>query len=268
MMKKCVLVISSYPEFIPDLRKALDTILHKEGWDFIVVTNCGFTHDSDRVVVKDKTFRYWNEAFYQFMNDSDYDVISFLDDDDTFEPNKLERMDQLMTVHSYVHNFARYSNPTYNYNRIDNNTSCITVKTEHIDIEMFKKTRYLNDMLLYLNFVGKKGVINWPEYLTKIRLKPFTNYAEFKQYLGGRYTGRQEDLEMIKRDFSLNRDQERVVDQQIQKYKFMFRNYTMSDMIHSAFSFDKHVYKALLDRKKGLDYFIQEEYNKRYGVTH
>ena len=92
-MKKCVLVISSYPEFIPDLRKALDTVLHKEGWDFIVVTNCGFTHDSERVVVKDKVFKYWNEAFYQFMNDSDYDVISFLDDDDTFEPKKLESFD-------------------------------------------------------------------------------------------------------------------------------------------------------------------------------
>ena len=140
-MKKCVLAVSSYPEFIPDLRKALDTILHTEGWDFIVVTNCGFTHDSERVVVKDMTFKYWNEAFYQFMNDSDYDVISFLDDDDTFEPNKLERMDQLLTVHSYVHNFARYSNPTYNYNGIDNNTSCINGKRYDIGtMELWVKT--------------------------------------------------------------------------------------------------------------------------------
>lgn len=266
-MKKCVLVISSFPEFIPDLRKALDNLLLSQGWDFFVVTNCGFTHDSERVAVKNKTFKYWNDAFYQFMNDSDYDVISFLDDDDTFESNKLERMDELLTSHTYIHNFARYPNPSYNYNGIDNNTSCITVQAKYIDVEMFKKTRYLNDMLIYLNYVGKKGVINLPEYLTTIRLKPFSNYETFKQYLSNRLKGRIEDLVMIQRDFSLNQDQQRVVERQIQKYRFMFQNYTMSDVIHSAFSFDRHVYKALLDRKKGLDYFIKEEYRKRYGAN-
>ena len=71
---------------------------------------------------------------------------------------------------------------------------------------------------------------------------------------------------MIKREFSLSRDQERVVEQQIQKYKFMFGTYTIGDMIHSTFSFDRHVYKALLDRKKGLEYFIKEEFRKRYGM--
>ena len=266
-MKRCVLVVSSFPEFIPDLRKTLDNLLLSQGWDFFVVTNCGFTHDSERVVVMHKSFKYWNEAFYQFMNDSDYDAISFLDDDDAFEPNKLERMDQLLTSYTYIHNFARYSNPSYNYNGIDNNTSCMTVQTKYIDVEMFKKTRYLNDMLIYLNFVGKKGVLNLPEYLTMIRLKPFSNYGDFKQYLSNRYTGRLEDLNMIRRDFTLNKDQERIVIQQTEKYRFMFQKYTMGDMIHSVLSFDRHVYKALLDRKKGLDHFIKEEYRKRYGIT-
>ncbi len=264
-MKKCVLAVNSFPEFIPNLKRVINSILPSAGWDIFVITNCGFRHEDDRIVVKDLNFEFWNQAFYWFLNENNYDVISFLDDDDIFSINKLRRMDQLLEKYIFIHNFARYSNPAYNYNAISNNTSCMTVRTDYINEDMFKNTRYLNDMLIYLNFVGKRGGINLAEFLTYIRFKHVTGFEEFKKYLENRYNGRMEDLNRIYAEFSLDKSQESIIRSEVEKYRFMFKDYATKDIFRGLISFDRHVYKALLDRKRGLDYFILQEYNKRYG---
>ncbi|MEM0134075.1 MAG: hypothetical protein QXU18_02445 [Thermoplasmatales archaeon] len=265
-MKKVVFVVSTYPEFRDKLNEVLLSLYPNDGWDVVVVTNCGFQAKDERILVLERKFQYWNEAFYWFYNNYDYDFITPLDDDDSFGPNKLRRLDELSGRYDYIHNYARYTNESYRYNAISNNSSCIAFNPRLIDINLFKETRSLNDFFLYLNFVGSDRKINLPEYLTNISFRKFTDYLEFKAYLEKRYLLRYEDLLKVRHDFKLKPEQLKVVNREICKYVFMLQKYNRRDIIGSIFSGDRYVLNTMINRKKGLDYFIREEYLKRYGA--
>jgi len=212
---------------------------------------------------KNLEFVYFNEMFYKIKHVIEqYDYLLLLDDDDNFTTDKIKKIQEITekTNKSYIHNYAYYDNAKYNYNGINNNNSCITIKTSAIDFDLFLNTKSLSDYLLWLP-VCENNILSLQDKLTYIHNKEY-NFISYRDYMLNRYRLRLNDLLLLIDKFQ-NKEffkPKNIVLKRLQKecakYSYILNEKTK--YIPDLFT--------LLHKNKPVDYFIKREYDLRYGI--
>ncbi len=194
-------------------------------------------------------FTYFNEMFYRLKDVIlQYDYLMLLDGDDWFTSNKLTYISEILEKNKYyyIHNQAYYNSKTYDYQGVNHNNSCITVKTDKIDFELFKNTKSLSDYLLWLPIIKNDLIIE--RKLTYINLRKF-DYPDFHDYMYKRYLLRYNDLQILLKQIPKKTMMHKRVKDEYNKYSSILNGKTQfSDLF------------TYINKNKGVDWFIKREY--------
>jgi hypothetical protein len=259
-MDNLILTISGNTQEKDNILKNIKMIdnLKNDNYRYFVYTNYDFEDGYKKL-----DFTYFNECFYNIRNViKSFDWLLLLDGDDNFTGNKINIIDNILknTDKSYIHNYAYYDNIKYDYNGINNNNSCITVKANKINFDLFLHTKSLSDYLLWLPFYDNE-ILELKEKLTYIHNKEM-NYREYHNYMFNRYKLRLMDLSLLIKEL----ENEPATNQHS---KFMLNRLKKEYAKYSYILNENKKYLpdlfTLLNHKKGADYFISREYILRYG---
>lgn len=208
------------------------------------------------------SFKYFNEMFYKLADKiRAYDYLILLDDDDSFLMDKVNAIINTTQnkEYNYMHNTPIYlDSGAYKYNNINHNNSCITVKTDKIDFELFRDTKSLSDFLLWLPI--NSGILQLNKVFTFIRLKYLTDYEKFHDYMLNRYTLRFEDLQSLLKKYEHPHNK----NDKVMFYRILWEFNKYDNILHGH----RHISDpfTFLHSKKGVDWFIEREYNIMGGL--
>lgn len=236
-----------------------DLQIKPDNVDYKIFVNYEFAGKNANIV-EHSDFIYFNEMFYRLKDTiKKYDYLMLLDGDDYFTYNKIDEILKITAKkdYNYIHNNAFYST-NYSYNGVNNNNSCITVKTDKIDFGLFLNTKSLSDYLLWLPVT--KDALYLKEKLTYINLIKM-NYYNFFSYMRNRYHLRLNDLIFLYENY-YNKSENPVIQKRIKKelskYLIITGNYRKALDISFPDIF------TFMNRYKDTDWFIEREYNQRY----
>ena len=255
-MDNLILTISGYENEKANVKLNMDLLktLPSE-YTYFVYTNYKMPE-----AYKNIEFEYFNEMFYKLRNViRSFDYLILLDGDDNFASNKISAIHKVIKAYhpDYIHNDAYYDNPRYKYNGINNNNSCITIKTSAINFDLFLNTKSLSDFLLWLPI--ETHFMPLHEKLTYIHNKKAT-YPEYKEYMLKRYMLRYSDLSLLIKQIEtetpnhINWLMLRRLKKEYAKYSYILNE--NKRYIPDAFTW--------LNRNKGTDFFVSREYKMRF----
>lgn len=215
-----------------------------DGFDYKVYSN----YSLSGAIKQD--FTYFNEMFFRLKEVIlQYDYLMLLDGDDRFAPNKLSYIQGILETHkyNYIHNRAYYNSKTYDYQGVNHNNSCITIKTDVINFDLFKNTKSLSDYLLWLPIF--KNYLILDKTLTYINLRKM-DYTNFHDYMYNRYVLRFNDLKLLLDGMSENTQIHKRLRKEFNKY---------DSILNHKIQFSDPF--TCIYRNKGIDWFIKREYN-------
>ncbi len=202
-------------------------------------------------------FTYFNEMFYNLQEKiKEYDFLMLLDGDDEFLPEKIGYINKLLKTdkYDYIHNYAIYDNKNYKWNGINNNNSCITIRTSKINFDFYKNTKSLSDYFLWLSVCSdRKKILDLEKALTLIHNKSY-NYTRYADYMSKRYFLRLNDLQHLYEKFKMT-DYAKNIKKEYLKYKYILHAKSTINGFPDLFTY--------LHRKEDTDFFIKREYDLR-----
>jgi hypothetical protein len=253
--------------------KNIDKFLKYAHENIIVITNCGYKNENAEIMQYD--FEYWNQAFLYFCSNYDKEIeyISFLDDDDYMDHDKIDYILYKYGTFDYFHNRADYhkfgKRVPYEFTSILHNNSSISMRYSLIIPELFNGTTSLSDFLLYLSVYGDNRLIkSTDEVLTRIGLKEYTK-KDYIAYYIDRAHRRFDDLVYIYNNINLPLYKQQYVYMELIKYRMklgykfnisvfisIIKNVKIRNMINKDFVF------AVLNYGKSIEWYAEREYTK------
>ena len=258
--KYLILTISGHEYDKPFILKNIhDLQIRPDNVDYKVYANYKFENNN----VEYSDFEYFNEMFYRLKDlILKYDYLMLLDGDDYFTFNKIDTILKLTKNkdYDYIHNKAFY-NTNYSYNGINNNNSCITIKTDKINFDLFFNTKSLSDFLLWLPITKNKLYLK--DKLTYINLIKM-NYYDFYNYMKKRYDLRQNDLTMLYERYTYHYTKEhKIMYNRIKKELSKYLIINDGNYVQALYISFPDIF-TYIHRYKKTEWFIDREYNNRY----
>jgi glycosyltransferase involved in cell wall biosynthesis len=157
MSLKISVIVTAYNrmQFLDECLKSLENQTYKD-FEIILVTNFEYNVQSNiKHIVMEGTI---GEFLYEGIKNSKGDIISFLDDDDMFHPDKLGHINDIFLKNenlAYYHNGAQFIDENGNIIASENkgddfNMSSITIKKECIKLETLKTLKIMQDTYMYI----------------------------------------------------------------------------------------------------------------------
>lgn len=245
------IIITAYnrQEFLIDsVKSALDQSLDRTLFEIIVVKNFRnevidlFLNSNDvKNIIMEGTI---GEFLYAGISASSGKIISFLDDDDLIQPNKLENIrTKFAEGCEYLHNsqvlfnYKQTDIKRYNINNPSFNLSSISINKTLIDLNLLKLITISPDNFMFYCALSKNAEIcSTGEKLTRYRIHSSTSLK-------------------ISNDFNsfreLQYESTRAIYYQIKKYEQMFPN--IRNIIRNDATFNKCLMKIYdVDLKTGF----------------
>ncbi|ARM75314.1 glycosyltransferase [Acidianus manzaensis] len=151
-MTKISVIVTAYnrEKYLSD---ALNSIkiqtIDKDKIEVILVKNFPFIFDLDNLIAIEDNSEYVGEKIYKGLINSSGDIICFLDDDDTYDKEKLERVYELFNFFDpiYYHN---------NFKTIDKDKNPIEIESDYLKIPPYGKFNLNQTTLIVDEIITKK----------------------------------------------------------------------------------------------------------------